>query len=203
MEIVRDVQSFVEKNGTQLQRFFIYKTGITDRELIHEHLQEFYVKMIQTRALESFDENQGSFDTYISTLLCWMLPYLAKKNVSAQHDFITRVFKKGQPETDAEDVWDHMGTFEGPYKIDFSPCTPRIFDDGDEELFSQYMEDFKKYIKRTESKKVTHQMFTYLSGKQNGCCSSDIAILLGISDNMVKIIKQRLQVKFERWKTLS
>jgi|WetSurMetagenome_2_1015567.scaffolds.fasta_scaffold545873_2 hypothetical protein len=203
MEIVRDVKSFVERNGEQLQRFFIYKTGITDRELIHEHLQEFYVKMIQTRALESFDEKEGSFDTYISTLLCWMLPYRAKKNVSVQYKFVSRVFRDGRPECDAEDVWDHTGTFEGPYKVDFSPCTPRSFDENDEELFSQYLKDFKKYIQKTESEKVTHQMFTFLSGKQMGLRSSDIAILLGVSDNMVKIIKQRIQVKFERWKTLS
>lgn len=203
MEIVRDVKSFVDKNGEQLQRFFTYKTGIVDRELVHDHLQEFYVKMIQTKALESYREEEGSFDTYISTLLCWMLPYRAKKNVSVQYSFISRVQKPGQSLQEAVDVWDHMGNFEGPYKVDFSPCTPRILDDPDEELLQQYLGEFKEYILRTESRVNSSRMFTFLQCKQEGCNSAEIAVALGVSDNMVKIIKQRLRRKFEIWQTLS
>lgn len=203
MEIVRDVKSFVEKNGEQLQKFFIYKTGIFDRELVHEHLQEFYVKMIQTKALETYSEKEGSFEAYIYTLLCWMLPYKAKKNVAVQYEFITRVRREDQTAFDADDIWDHLGTFEGPYKVDFSPCTPRILEERDEELFNQYIEEFKEYISETESERVSYQMFTYLEGKQNGCNSSDIAKILGVSDNMVKFIKQKVQRKFELWKMLS
>jgi len=203
MEIVRDVKSFVKKNGEQLQKFFIYKTGIIDRELIHEHLQEFYIKMIQTRALETYSEEEGSFDTYISTLLCWMLPYKAKKNMSMQHDFITRVRQGDQTIYDADDVWDHLGTFEGPYKVDFSPCTPRIIEERDEELFNQYLEEFKEYISRTENQRTSYQMLVFLDGKQNGCNSSDVAKILGVSDNMVKFVKQKIQRKFELWKMMN
>jgi hypothetical protein len=203
MEVVRDVKSFVAKNGDQLQKFFIYKTGIIDRELIHEHLQDFYVKMIQTRALESYREDEGSFDSYISTLLCWMLPYKAKKNVSVHFDFITKVQRPGQLPREADDIWEYMGTFEGPYKVDFSPCTPRIFDNTDEELFQQYLNEFKEYITKTESPINVRRMLIFLECRQEGCNSAEIAVYLGLSDNMVKIIKQRLLEKFELWKILN
>jgi hypothetical protein len=203
MEIVRDVKSFVEKNGKQLQKFFTYKTGINDREMIHEHLQDFYVRMIQTKALEHYRENKGSFDTYISTLLCWLLPYKAKKNVSVQYAFITRVRSATQTVDNADDIWDHMGTFNGPYRIDFSPCTPRVFDDESESTFNQYLEEFKSYIRETESRRSARQMIVFLDCKQTGGNSSDVAAILGVTDNMAKIIKQKLQKKFERWKTLN
>lgn len=203
MEIVRDVKEFVDKNESQLQKFFIYKTGIKDKELIREHLQDFYVKMIQTRALESYSVDKGSFDTYISTLLCWLLPARAKKNVSVQYKFVSSVKKKDQCFREEDEVWDHIGNFEGPFKVDFSPCTPRILDDPDEKLFIQYLDDFKEYIKRTESAKSSDSMLIFLQRKQEGCNSSEIAIALGVSDNMVKIYKQRLRRKFEIWQTLS
>lgn len=203
MEIVRDVKSFVTKNGEQLQRFFIYKTGITDRELIHEHLQEFYVKMIQTHALETYDEEKGSFDTYISTLLCWLMSYKKKKNLNIKYSFISSVCVDSQSLCDESDIWDHVGTFEGNFKVDFSPCTPRTFDNSDEEIFNHYLKEFKEYIHITESPKNIDRMLTFLECKENGCNSSEIAVVLGVSDNMVKIIKHRLKEKFGRWKTLS
>lgn len=203
MEIVRDVESFVAKNGDQLQRFFIYKTGITDRELIHEHLQEFYIKMIQTHALETYDEEKGSFDTYISTLLCWLLSYKKKKNFSKKYKFISSVCIDNQSMSEESDIWDHVSISEGNFKVDFSPCTPRIFDDTDEYMFNHYLKELKEYIHSTESQKNRDRMLTFLECKENGCKSSEIAVVLGVSDNMVKIIKQKIKEKFERWKTLN
>jgi DNA-directed RNA polymerase specialized sigma24 family protein len=203
MEIVRDVETFVEKNGEQLQRFFIYKTGITDRELIHEHLQEFYVKMIQTHALETYDEEKGSFDTYISTLLCWLLSYKKRKNLSIKYKFISSVSTDSQSVSEESDIWDHVSISEGNFKVDFSPCTPRIFDNTDEYMFNHYLNEFKGYIHKTELPRNRDRMLTFLECKENGCNSSEIAVVLGVSDNMVKIIKQKLREKLERWKTLS
>lgn len=200
MEIVRDVKTFVRKNGEQMKKLFIYKTGITDRELVHEHLQDFYVKMIQTGALESYREDQGTFDGYIFTLLCWLLPHKAKKNVSVQYQFVSQVY--ADPFS-IDDIWDHAGSFEGPYKFDFSPCTPRIVEEDEENLFHQYFNEFKDYIRKTEPGRSSDQMLTFLSMKENGCNSSDIAIHLGVSDNMVKFIKQKIQRKFDRWKILN
>jgi len=203
MEVVQDVKSFVKRNGGQLQKFFIYKTGIIDRELIHEHIQEFYLKLIKTKALEQYREEKGSFDSYILNLFCWLMPQMAKKNHSVHHSFISCVQDKRRGASEAEDIWDHLSNSEGPYKIDFSPCTPRILDDGEEDLFLRYLEDFKAYISKTENDLNVHQMLTLLDKKQAGCKSTDIALILGVSDNMVKIIKQKLHRKFEIWKMLS
>lgn len=203
MEIVRDVKSFVSKNGKQLQKLFIYKTGITDRDLVQEHLQDFYVKMIQTNALESYDEEEGSFETYIFTLLCWLMPYKAKKNVSVLYNFVTHVRRDTQTVFTADEVWDHTGNFEGPYKVDFSPCTPRILDSSEEQLFKGYLREFKEYIQKTEHGRCKKQLLTFFECKQSGCKSTEIAVILGVSDNMVKFIKQKLQRKFARWKTLN
>jgi len=202
MEIVRDVKSFVEKNGDQLLKFFIYKTGIFDRELVHEHLQEFYVKMIQTKALENYREDKGSFDAYIGTLICWVMPQMAKKNVNVQYKFISQINKSQENYSGMQDIWEYTTRDTGPYKFDFSPCTPRIIDDDEEDLFNLYLDDFKQYIAHTESKTCTRQMLTFLDKKVEGCNSSEIAVVLGVSNNLVKIIKQRLQEKFEIWKML-
>lgn len=203
MEIVKDVKSFVEKNGDQLLKFFVYKTGIIDRELVHEHLQEFYVKMIQTNALERYQEEKGSFDTYISTLLCWLMPQMARKNINVQHEFVSQVKFSHKGNIDVCDIWEHTSKNNGPYRIDFSPCTPRVIDDDEENDFSLYLDNFKEYIVRTESKKCSFQMLTFLDKKAEGCNSSDIAIVLGVSDNLVKFIKQKLQGKFEIWKIMN
>ena len=203
MEIVRDVKSFVKKNGDQLKKLFIYKTGITDRELVQEHLQDFYVKMIQTDALKSYKEEEGSFENYICTLLYWLLPYKAKKNVSVQYKFISQITEDKMDQIPSRDIWDHAGNFEGPFKFDFSPCTPRIADDSERYLLNQYLREFRGYIFKTEPEKNRNQMLTFLNCKLYGCRSTEIALILGISDNMVKFIKQKVQRKFARWKALS
>lgn len=200
MVFVRDIKTFVRKNDEQIKKLFIYKTGIRDQELVQEHLQDFYVKMIQTGALESYREDRGSFETYIFTLMCWMLPRKAKSNVSIKYNFISQVcFEPNNP----EDVWEHAGSFNGPYRFDFSPCTPRIVEEQEEKSFLQYLMEFKEYIKSTESLHSSDQMLTFLNLKEEGCKSSDIAVHMGVSDNMVKFIKQKVQKKFDLWKTLN
>lgn len=204
MEIVRDVESFVEKNGKQLLKFFKYKTGIFDEDLIHEHIQDFYLKLIQTKALEAYDEKAGEFETYVLTLLCWMLPYMAKKNVAIHHSFLTSMRIQGKNGFEVEEIWDHVSNFEGlnTYKICSSPCTPSSFTEDQNDLFDIYVEEFKEYIDRTESASLSHQMHIFIDLRQEGFKSTDIAKYLNVSDNMVKFIKQKLQKRFELWKRL-
>lgn len=200
MEIVRDVKTFVRKNGEQMKKLFIYKTGIRDQELVQEHLQDFYVKMIQTGALESYKEDRGTFENYIFTLMCWLMPQKAKKNVSIKYKFVSQVYSDPSK---FEDVWEHAGCFDGPYRFDFCPCTPRIVEEQEETTFTQYLKEFKEYIVSTEAVHSSDQMITFLNMKEDGCRSSDIAIHMGVSDTMVKFIKQKVQRKFERWKMLN
>lgn len=200
MEIVRDIKTFVRKNGEQMKKLFIYKTGIKDQELVKEHLQDFYVKMIQTGALESYKEDRGTFENYIFTLMCWLLPQKAKKNIAIKYTFVSQVSTDSNTR---EDIWDHAGDFSGPFRFDFCPCTPRIVEEQEERTYCQYLKEFKEYIVSTETVHSSDQMITFLTMKEEGCRSSDIAIHMGVSDNMVKFIKQKVQRKFERWKMLN
>jgi DNA-directed RNA polymerase specialized sigma24 family protein len=196
MEIVKDVQSFVQKNENHLLRFFKHKTGICDRELIHDHLQEFYIKLIQTKALESYNEKEGAFDSYIFTLLCWLLPQMAKKNVAVHYDFLTEIKILDKDHEGEDDVWDRVSNFGGLYhtiKAADSLCTPCMLNESSDELFNVYVEEFESYLRRTEKPTSANQMIVFLKRKQEGCNSSDIARVLGVSDNMVKIIKKKLQ----------
>jgi DNA-directed RNA polymerase specialized sigma24 family protein len=202
MEMVRDVETFVNKNNSQLKSFFKYKTRILDKDIIEEHIQEFYYKLIHTNALENFDEKKGSFDTYIATLLCWLLPYKAKKNVSVKYEFISYVKVEKAMKTNVEDIWDHIDKEYGPYKIDCSFYNPSMLDESEETLISLDIQEFKEYIKKTEKGRLAEQMLTFIEKRYEGLLSADIALILGISDNMVKIIKKKVRRKFETWKVL-
>lgn len=202
MEMVKDVKTFVDKNNSQLESFFKYKTKILDKDLIEEHIQEFYYKLLHTNALEHFDEEKGSFDTYIATLLCWLLPYKAKKNISVKYEFISYVKVEKAMKVKTEDIWDHIDKEGGPYKIEYSSYNPSMLDEYEETSISLDIEEFKEYIKKTEKGKSAKQMLTFIEKRDEGLLSVDIAIILGISDNMVKIIKKKVQRKFETWKVL-
>jgi hypothetical protein len=199
---VRNVKEFAVKNEEQLIRFFKYKTGIFDKDMVDEHIQEFYVKLIQTKALEGYDKKKGNFDTYIATLLCWVLPAMAKKNVSIQHEFVSVAKQIRHGVSEFEDIWEHTTDFTGPYKFDRTGFIPDTGECSPDELFEQCLKEFKEYLKRTESENSFKQMMIYLEYKQEGFKSAYIAKVLGVSDNLVKLIKQRLQKRFILWKTL-
>jgi hypothetical protein len=100
------VEEFVEKNDKELRKFYVHKTGIYDRDMVHDAIGEFYLNLMESDALFSFgkteddavygkrDEKGGytivrgipedkclaSFNTYITNRLCWLLPVLARKN---------------------------------------------------------------------------------------------------------------------------
>ena len=86
MVAVRDVREFAIKNQQDLVSFIIYKTGILDQDLIMDQIQDFYIRLIRSKALDKFDSTKGSFESYIFTLLCWMFPVFAKK-VSSSPSF--------------------------------------------------------------------------------------------------------------------
>jgi len=202
MEKVKDVKTFVDKNNSQIESFFKYKTKILDKDLIDEHIQEFYYRLLHTNALEYYDEEKGSFDTYIATLLCWLLPYKAKKNVSVKYDFISFVKIEKAQKIKVEDIWDHIDKEYGPYKIEYSSYNPSVLDEYEEKSVSLDIEEFKEYIKKTEKARSAKQMLTFIEKKDEGLASVDIAIILGVSSNMVKIIKSKILRKFKVWKIL-
>ena len=88
MVVVKTIQEFQDKNEEELKAFFTNKTGIFDREMVHDTMQEFYTRLIQSKALEKFDdklapneaENQLNYERWVCNNFCWLLPNLRGKN---------------------------------------------------------------------------------------------------------------------------
>lgn len=200
MVMVRDMKKFAILNEDHLIRFFKYKTGINDPQIINDCIQEFYFKLFKTKTLENYDEKQGSFDTYVLTFFCWILSYFKNRNFRNKYNAISEVKIQHGNTEETYDIWNLVNNITGPYRIDMSHPLHSIFEEEAENSLQNYFHDFKEYIKRTESKYRAHQMLVFIDGKTDGCKSTDIAGMLGISDNMVKIIKQRVRIKFDLWK---
>jgi len=204
MVAVRNIREFALKNEEHLKRFFKYKTGIYDPDLIKEHIQEFYVKLIQTEALKKFDEEKGNFDSYISTLLCWLMPILAHKNFRVRFAVVSYVLvRRDKLHEEYDDIWNHVYGNSDFFKPDNMYLYSSIQDEDEERTTHSYFEDFKDFIQRTESKQQANQMTVFLDQKQAGCNSADIAVMLNISRNMVKIIKQKIKRKFRTWQQIT
>jgi len=227
MVVVKTVKEFFLKNDQQLKKFMQYKTGIYDTNLINETVQEFYIKLIQSNALESYDPEKNSFDTYILNLFCWMLPYLSKKNFRYKHAAIPRKSLKYYDVEDATEerhffdyrlmsyvqrvddkVWgveDDIFNYVHDRNPDYVPSTAydsSLFEDTNPEAL-KYVEDFKRYIRNTETSKNADRMILFIEQKFQGCRSFQIAEMLGVSCNMVKFIKQNLQKKYTRWQQVA
>lgn len=197
---VRDIKEFAVLNEDHLIRFFQYKTGVSDPQIIKDYIQEFYLKLFRTGALENYDEERGPFNTYVMTFFCWILSYFKNKNFRNKYNAISMVKIRHRNTEKYYDIWSLANSTIGPYRIDMSHPLHSSFEEEAENSLQNYIHDFKDYIKRTESKHRAHQMIVFLEGKQDGCKATDIARMLGVSDNMVKIIKQKVRTKFDLWK---
>lgn len=230
MDVVNSVEEFVKRNENDLRRYMIFKTGIFDKNLVDEAIQEFYVKLIETKALETYDEDEGAFSTYITNLFCWTLPGLRNKNFRINFDVLSSVsvgtgydarrmdiwdviymrsnrvskFKPKKPASKREEI--RTSTEASNPRISFNveasfPCP--ALDNMNEDLFIRELENFKDYIKKTESKRNAKRMILYIDRKLDGCLSVDIAKMLKVSTTMVRIIKRELRYKYLKWKKKS
>jgi DNA-directed RNA polymerase specialized sigma24 family protein len=197
MVVVRDVKEFAKKNEAHLKRFLRYKTGIIDRDIISDHIQEFYVRLIQTGALDSYCEEKGSFNVYIFTLLCWSVAVVAKKYKKEKTLLISHV--KNRRHNCEEDIWDYVSKNYGFYKISGREYTELFEYDFDYDL-DKYIDNFREYICEKEQGNRAKQMVIFINNKKDGYKSTDIASMLNVSDNMVKIIKQRVKKRYNEWK---
>lgn len=202
MVAVKSVKEFVEKNEKDLRSFSKHKTGIHDINLLDDQIQEFYVKLIKTRALETYDENLGSFRTYIVNLFCWTLNNLGKRNFRVRHKVISKVDRKtSDGRSVEEDVWNYVGFKDAHLKIDEKYINKRVLL-SEEFKMSECFEDFKDYIRQTESEKYAYKMIYFLERKKQGCQSKDIAVGLGMSFAMVSRLKKKTLERFMEWQML-
>jgi len=218
MIVVKTVEDFKKHNDADLQSFFIYKTGIIDKDLRDETLQEFYVKLIETKALETFDPNKATnpvaergFETYIMNLFCWSLPIIKKKNVKMELKSIgdNKYIKMKIPHiTDISrddkrvNIWDILTT-DGSSNLSLdSSYNSSLTEFQKEEEMNKSIEDLIKYIKKTERKKKSDKMELFIRRKMEGCKSMDIALMLGVSNTMIRILKVDVYKKYQFWKNL-
>lgn len=195
----RDIDKFARKNETDLRKFMVYKTHIIDRDVINESIQEFYIRLIESKALDTFDEKKGTFDTYIMNLFCWTLPALKRRNVLRNRNMVSvaRIENATVYEREEKDIWDclHMHPY---YKVEPSFSNSNLEQQEEEEL-DQNIQDFIAYIKKTEKKKKADRMILFIKHRREGCLSEDIAVIMGVASNLVKEIKQELTEKFKKW----
>lgn len=203
---VRTVEDFQKKNEAELRSFFSYKTGIYDPEVHDETIQEFYVKLIESRALESFDPakrnigtEESCFNQYIISLFCWMLPVLKRRNPNVNYQLMSRV-DIGETTPKRVDIWELLSkNFQHTnFQVEESFNTSALEDQQEQEAH-QLLEDFISYIHRTESQTKARKFELYLRRKMEGCKATDIAIMLGVSNYMVTIIKQDIHKRFKHW----
>ncbi|MBD3261055.1 MAG: hypothetical protein GF334_05135 [Candidatus Altiarchaeales archaeon] len=217
MVAVKTVKEFAEQNEQELKSFMIYKTGIRDEEIIRDTLQDFYVKLIESRALDKFDPEQvtyGSlercFNTYICNLFCWLLPTLAKKNFRARFKVISTV-RGGYADSKsvpsyfnyASDVWNYTLTESGPSQnVGFciDPHYAASHTTVDEEYAAHAIfDDFRQHVVDTEKPKKAKRILEVIDRRAEGCTSRDVASMLGLSNNMIKFIKNHAREKFYNW----
>jgi hypothetical protein len=69
----------------------------------------------------------------------------------------------------------------------------------EEQRIKEDLNSFFRYVKRIVSEKKFIQIEKYVQYRIKGLNSVDISILMKISNNMVKFIKQETQEYFKRW----
>ena len=200
---VKTVREFARKNEKDLKKFMQYKTGIYDEDLIKEAVQEFYVKLIETKSLLSYNPSLGTFKTYITNLFCWQLPQLGRKNFRQSKDVVSVVKNDKTYQNDYDEVWNCLGREDHRSGISFvlhpNYHTSNMY--YDEEFAAENMlEAFISYVEKTEPPKKAQRTIEFLRRRMEGCNSVDLASILDLSNNMVKIIKNSAYDKYKRWR---
>lgn len=206
MECVKTVRDFALKNSDDLERFMIFKTGIRDPDVIKDTIQEFYVKLIETRALDTYDPARGTFKTYIMNLFCWLFPILANRNVRMKYTFLSSMkdhSQNGHWNGCYTDIFDGVATGgNGPYVehvVDGCYAVSSIHENEEVEADIS-MREFIDYLHRTQSRKAAARLVPYIEHRTEGCNGADVAKILGVSNNMVKIIKENAKRSYEQWR---
>lgn len=205
MVVVKTERDFFVKNDKELKRFAKSKTGILDKELINDLVQDFYVRLIQSETLKTFNPShleygtvKDLFEAYICNFFCWQLSYLKKKNYRVQLKAYSICKKESRIGREEYDIYDHVGP-EADIKVD--PVYDASIVTGEKEKhLDWYVQRFKEYILKTEPPEEAYRLVTLLESRYEGCNSRDVAVMLGVSDNMAKIHKKKLYKKFKEWR---
>jgi len=203
MVVVKTVREFAQKNEKDLKKFMRFKTSIYDEEIIKDTVQEFYVKLIEAGSLQSYNPELGTFRSYILSLFCWMLPQLGKKNFRVTKEVVSVVKNEKSYQDRYDEVWNCLGKEDHRSEIAFV-LHPNYHTSSmyyDEELAAEnMMEAFISYVEKTETPKKARRTIEFIRRRLEGCNSVDVAGMLDLSNNMVKIIKNTAYDKYKKWR---
>jgi len=204
---VSNVDDFAKMNESDLKRFMAHKTGIHDSDIIRDTIQEFYVKLIETKALDTYDPKLGTFKTYIMNLFCWLLPVLANRNHRTRYTLVSWVKETGRNQgSNDKGVVD---VYERTASLGMSPYIDNVVDPRyhashvsiDEDMHADIdLREFMRYVERTHTEKNAERIRIYLANRTSGCNGADVAKILGVSNNMVKMIKEQVRESYEEWR---
>lgn len=205
MVIVDNVTDFAKKNEEYLRLFLTNRKGIFDPELVNDIIQNFYVRIIRNGSLEKYDPDRGNFKTYIMTILCNMLPHEKRRNPLARYSHLSSVPNQdgGSLGSESEvDVFDFIygANQHQEYGIAQHKDLPSKIFQQEEDECTMHMMAFIEHIKKSEPNKVkAEKMVCYVENRMDGCKQTDVAKILGVSDNMVKIMKNNIYDKYKKW----
>ena len=202
---VTTVEDFKKYNEDQLKRFMVSQTGIYDREIINDVVQDFYVRLIRSRALDRFnpDEKGANFSTWVCNILGWTLPENKKKNFRAQYKVISII---PDPEskggcTKEVDVWDGINSYtDNPYyRLESGYTVSNVQHDREEES-KRNIRSFIRYLETTETPEKAKKMIEYLEYRMDGLNDVAIAGIFNMTNAMMRIIRLAIQKKYYKWK---
>lgn len=205
MECVKTVREFALKNENDLKRFYIHKTHITDPDMVRDTIQEFYVKLIQSRSLETYDPSKGSFKTYIMNLFSWLFPVLANRNLRMKYTFVSQVAERDNGVWGGEytDVFNVVASSKaGPYvenAVDSTYSAAHVHVNDEQESL-RTLREFIEYVKSTQSPKTAERIISYISLDRQGCTGRDIVKILGGSVKTIKLVKNKVAETYQQWK---
>jgi DNA-directed RNA polymerase specialized sigma24 family protein len=212
MVVVRTVEDFYRKNGTELRAFMRYKTGISDVDIINDTIQEFYKRLVMYRSLELYDQeraptdkqNQLNFETWICNNLCWLFSIMKKRNFKDRFG-VSQVDKinesNGTP--NSVDVWEVLNTTGNTGDNKFFSVEERFrvsqIEQEEENDVYKSLNAFVRYIEKSLPDKKAQEIKKYMLYRAQGLNNTDIAVLLGKSNNMVKFIRQDAERRYKKW----
>jgi len=202
MVVVNNVGDFAYKNEKDVLNLLRYK-GITDKNVAKDILQNFYIRLLKSDALSTYNPEIAGFERYITTILYNMLPYENKRNPTRRYKHITCVYNQDSEGRESTDVFDlvYGCTDDNNYGISKKNAPSSLYISEEEEI-TKHICSFIQHIKDTEPDKVKAQkMICYIESKMHGCVANDIALMLGVSDNMIKIMKNSLYERYKKWET--
>lgn len=201
MVVVRTIEEFQRHNEKELRTFMISKTGILDKDMINEAIQECYIRLISTRSLEKFKDGEAaSYNTWVCNLLCWVLSGLKKKNFNQRFNPISHVRANQNNSFFSRDteIWEHINSNKD-FILDKS-INADLINDNSIDKTERLKSSFIRYLYRVSSKEKADFYVKYMQYSEQGMTSESIAPILNTTGSVLCHAKKKLLKKMKKWR---